>query len=211
MAREVPDAAQIDAVIALAMAAERALYAHRGAPSYSGGSRLGRMSSPDDRKPGTGTMLLSRETLAQTGLSVVLSAAVAFGVASYTANRADESQRRDAARAEESQRREASRARLSAVYLPLGKAVSGVVACVSTRFCSESQLFRANRDYNRSALLAYGQGSEAVSDATSALDATLRVVVRNRFDGKRQPDALLRRAGQQVADLQQLIVRELSK
>jgi len=35
--------------------------------------------------------------------------------------------------------------------------------------------------------------------------------VRNRLAGKRQPDALVRRAGQQVADLQQLIVRELSK
>lgn len=45
------------------------------------------MSSPDDRKPGTHTMLLGREALAQTALSVVLSAAVAFGVASYTASR----------------------------------------------------------------------------------------------------------------------------
>lgn len=56
--------------------------------------------------------MLSREPLVQTALSVALSAAVAFGVASYTANRADDSQRRDA-----------ERSRLTAVYPPLSEEI----------------------------------------------------------------------------------------
>lgn len=160
-------------------------------------SKLGPVSSSGDDKLRRPT--LGRDTR-QTILAVGLSAVVSFAVASYTVQSANDTQKQ-----------EAERTRLGAVYMPLNDAVSGVLACVNERLCSESQLLRASREFNKRALSVNSQGSDTAATATFDLEESLRVIVQNRLGGKPQPDALLRRAVDRAAVLQRVILRELAE
>jgi len=133
-------------------------------------------------------------------LSVMLSGAVAFGVARYTVDHDDRIQHRVAVQQ-----------KLSAVYLPLYSALANVIACVAPSLCSEGELLRANRAANSATVAALGRGSATVDDLTSALERTLRTVVDQRLHGKRPSTALLTRASRQVAALQMQISKELDR
>jgi hypothetical protein len=133
-------------------------------------------------------------------LSVVLSGAVAFGVARYTIDHDDRLQNRVAVQQ-----------KLSAVYLPLSSSLASVIACVAPNLCSESELLRANRAANRAMVVAINQGSATVSDLTSALEKRLRTIVKNRLHGKRSSTALLARAARQFVALDMQISRELDR
>lgn len=136
-------------------------------------------------------------------LPVALSAVVAFGVARYTVREERHGQSVAA-------HRDAIQRRLSTVYLPLIPAMSNVVACVSPRLCSEPELLKANRAANTASVATIGQGSEAAGDATSALDASLSELVRDRLAGKHASAALQMRAAREFTALQGQIAKELS-
>lgn len=131
-------------------------------------------------------------------LSVVLSGAVALGVARYTVENNDRIQRGVGVQQ-----------KLSAAYLPLLSTLSNVVACVAPNLCSESQLLRASRAANTATLAALGQGSATVDDLADAVMKTLGAVVRHRLQGKRPSTALVTRASRQFAALQIQISKEL--
>lgn len=133
-------------------------------------------------------------------LSVVLSGAVAFGVARYTVDHDNSIQHRIAVQQQ-----------LSVVYLPLRLALAGVIACIAPNHCSEGEFLQANRAANKAEVAALGQGSATVDDLTSALDTTLHTVVANRLLGKRSSTALLSLASRQSVALNMQISKELGR
>jgi hypothetical protein len=143
---------------------------------------------------------IGRETR-QTVLSVGLSAAVAFGVASYTVERSDDAQKRDA-----------ERTRLSAVYTPLSSAAAALFACIPDNRCTNRELFRNARAYNAAETVAIGQGSPAVSAACHAFDKAVGPALR--FRGTHGPyqalsPKLITRTVAPYADFAEAIRREL--
>lgn len=133
-------------------------------------------------------------------LSVVLSGAVAFGVARYTVDHDDRIQREAEARQ-----------KLSAIYLSLSSTVAKVIACVAPNLCSESELLRANRAANAAAVAVIGQGSTSVNDLMTALNGTLRTIVEDRLNGKRPSTALLTRASKRLIAVETEISKELDR
>ncbi len=148
-------------------------------------------------------------------LSVGLSGIVAFFVAYYTARHQDQSQRIAARHQEQSQRiaarQNAIRSQLSAVYLPLDNAVAAVVACVAPSHCTERELLQAGRAFNKAYLAAQAAESTTVSNMSTRVQTDLSAVVLDRLNGRRATNAVLNRAGSDVAALQRQIVIELSK
>jgi hypothetical protein len=142
----------------------------------------------------------TRNVVLSVVLSAALSAIVAFGVATYSVQRS-----------EDSQRREATRTRLTAVYALLGNAVARLIACIAPATCTDAQVRAAFQESAEASVLANFQASDAVSDANDILQKALRSLVVNRLTGKKQPDGLLRRAAMQSIRLNDLMAAELSK
>jgi len=124
---------------------------------------------------------------------------VAFGVASYTVHRADDSQRREAMRT--------YRANL---YLPFSSAVAGLVACTAPDVCTNNELAIADREYRRISLIVVALGSDEVRHADDALFKVLYTAVRNQALGKKQPKGLSA-VSKRAITLQQRISKELMK
>ena len=133
-------------------------------------------------------------------LPIVLSMLTSFGVTTFSLRHNDNSLRREAARAA-----------LSTVYLPLARAAANVVSCVPMHYCSDAQLYAANRALNRASVLASVRGSEAVAETNDALDNSLGRVVRLRLAGKRPSDAAVKRTSRDFVALQGAIEDELSR
>jgi hypothetical protein len=142
----------------------------------------------------------TRNVVLSVVLSAALAAVIAFGVATYSVQRS-----------EDSQRREATRTRVTAVYAPLGNAVAGLIACIAPATCTDAEVRAAFQESVEASVLTNFQASDAVSYANYALQKTLRTLVVNRLTGKKQPDGLLKRASMQSIRLNDLIVAELSK
>jgi len=143
--------------------------------------------------------VVSRETR-QTVLSIALSALVAFGVASYTVQRSDDAQRR-----------EAERSRLAAIYNPVATTAAAFVSCAGPDKCTESQLLRASRDYNAASVLVVGQGSDAIQDANVEASEAFGEAARYRLKnpGARLPEPIGKRVSDRYLSLQNQITKEL--
>lgn len=131
-------------------------------------------------------------------LSVVLSGALAFGVAHYTVSHDNAAQERAA-----------NQKRLSAAYIPLSSALARVIACVSPDLCSEAELSSADRAANAAIVEVLAQGSNAVADRVSVLETTLRTIVEDRRRGLRAGTAIAGRAARQFNALKTQISKEL--
>lgn len=136
----------------------------------------------------------TRNVVLSVVLSALTAAAVAFGVAAYSVGKEDERQRT-----------EAERTRLSAIYLPFAEAASNAVACLPTALCSDAELSRAGREFNRSYLLTLGQGEEPIVTAAKRLLNSLGSATDRRQQGKEPTDGQIQRVADDFVQLQNLV------
>lgn len=100
--------------------------------------------------------------------------------------------------------------RAAALYVPLRTALANVVACVSPRLCSDSELAQADRSFNTAEVVVYGEGPPSVTAALDAVQLPLQLLVDERMSGKRATSAQQTDAANKIAALQTLISQLLS-
>lgn len=131
-------------------------------------------------------------------VSLIVSAVVAFPVALYSADRADESRRA-------ADKREA----LATVYVPLSQAASEVLSCVRPEGCTDAQLFSSRRRFRRAQLEAIIRGSSEVQAAVSSFEQSLAPVVMERLADRVPSDTMLRTVAEDFSRLLRSISSEL--